>query len=61
MTDWLPDGTDLAFEAGGQVRFDLIINDQDARDKGQSRHTLWSSASASRHTEEIARAIGDQA
>ena len=39
-------------EAGEQVRFDLIINDQDARDKNQSRHTLWSSASASRHTDD---------
>ncbi|MGY8825976.1 MAG: hypothetical protein ACKVJG_18905 [Candidatus Latescibacterota bacterium] len=37
-------------QAGEQVRFDLIINDQDSRDKKESHHKLWSSASASSNT-----------
>ncbi|NKB66091.1 MAG: hypothetical protein GKR89_03435 [Candidatus Latescibacteria bacterium] len=38
-------------QVGDQLRFDLIINDQDARDPNQSRHKLWSEASASSHTD----------
>jgi hypothetical protein len=34
--------------SGDQLRFDLIINDRDARDQGESHHKLWSRASASR-------------
>ncbi|MFT5086605.1 MAG: hypothetical protein ACI906_002647 [Candidatus Latescibacterota bacterium] len=37
-------------QAGEQVRFDLIINDQDSGDKKESHHKLWSSASASSNT-----------
>jgi hypothetical protein len=37
-------------ESGDQVRFDLIVNDQDG-DEGNSTHKLWSSASASRDTD----------
>lgn len=33
---------------GDQVRFDLIINDQDTRDQEESHHKLWSRANASR-------------
>lgn len=35
-------------QTGDQVRFDLIINDQDTRDQGESHHKLWSRARASR-------------
>ena len=37
-----------AAQPGQQLRFDLIVNDQDDQDPGQSHHKLWSEASASR-------------
>ncbi|MFH1568366.1 MAG: sugar-binding protein, partial [Gemmatimonadota bacterium] len=37
-------------QAGDLMRFDLMINDRDGADGGQSHHRLWSTGGASSNT-----------